>query len=310
MANYDIKNDLVHRMYKKDIENIFNLNKLPYNISTGNNLFLLNEVENYEKGPKDIAVGGACIDRCEGDIRKLGINFYFDILSPINFAMKNGIDVAIYVDTPIEVFGKTREDLDLWLSLSDHVESFLDRISTILDYKINVIRREKGINILNNLVSNISLSDHELKGLYDLVPSKKNAYFSNDLLLHFKRSIASYLPNFISQYLEKSVSKVIVVEEFSQIKAITKAVQIDSRIVPNVYIDMPSKSGKNRMHRSPHGKIPIFSDNIVNDISESNSLNTYFKYDSLNTIYQKFNVVSFEELVNELAEIWDVTKIN
>lgn len=308
MNDYKMKNDLVHKMYKKNINNIFELNNLPYNISKGNSQFLLNEVKNYTKSNKDIVVGGACIDRCEGDIAKLGINFYFDVLSPINFAMENGLGVSIYVDTPVEVFGKTKKDLELWVSLSDRVENFINKLADVLNYKVNIIRRENGISILNELVQNINLSDQEIKGLYDLVPSKKNIYFSNDLLLHFKRSIASYLPNFISQYLGRDISHVIVVEEFSQIKAITKATQINSNVVPNVYVDMPSKSGKSRMHRSPHGKIPIFSKNIINEVLQSPSLQVFLNNNELNVIYQKFNVTSFEELVIKLAGLWDVNE--
>ena len=103
--------------------------------------------------------------------------------------------------------------------------------------------------------------DEELIGLYDMIPSSKN-FFDDDSLLHFRRSICSYLPQFLSKYLHRTIQMVIPVEKFSQIKAITKARKINHDIAPNIYLDMPSITCKNRMHRSPNGKVFLFSGEI------------------------------------------------
>jgi len=301
MDTKSLKENLIHKMYKKDIQEILRINQLPYNIVDNNDLFIIKEDKPISNDA--LTVGGACIDRCDAQVSKLAMNFYFDILNPIEFAISKGTKVAIYVDTPIEVFGSDPNNFQKWIKLSNAIESFLNKLSELLDIKINIIRREKGIDILDNLVLTSNFDNNQLKGLYDMVPSQKNAYFSNELLLHFRRSICSYLPEYLSQYLSTQVEEVIVVEEFSQTKAIYKAQKINKLISSNVYIDLPSLSGKNRMHRSSHGKVSIFSS--IDSYPQSDMFKEFINKIEFPNIYSRFGVNDFESLARKMEGLWD-----
>lgn len=297
----NLKENLIHKMYKKNVQSILKMNNLTYTILETNDLFILSDLQN-TISERSIVVGGACIDRCEAMVDKLGINFYFDVLNPIEFALSHNIEVAIYVDTPIEVFGNDNFEESKWIKFSDNVENFLNRLGNRLGLNIKVIRREKGAKILDKLIEKNNFVDESLKGLYDMVPSRKELHFSEELLLHFRRSICSYLPEYLSNYIETKIDNVFVVEEFSQTKAISRAKLIDDSVFLNIYVDMPSVSGKNRMHRSPSGQIPIFSSfNYENATSLFNSF-----IDEINFIevYKRLDVSNFRELIQKLNLLW------
>lgn len=179
----------------------------------------------------------------------------------------------------------------------------MHNLSTDLGVDIISIRRDKGVNILDGLVEKASFDDQSLKGLYDLVPSKKEADFPDDLLLHFKRSICSYLPEYLESYTKLEIKNVIVVEELSQIKAISKAKEINDHIEPFVYVDMPSLSGKNRMHRSPHGKIPIFSD--PNSFQTNELFKAFMSRTDFPKINQLLETTDFISLIKKLGGYWN-----
>lgn len=283
---------LIKKMYKKNLEKIIALNRLEYEVKQDGS-FVLDE--------NNIVVGGSCIDRCDGKIENLAINFYLDILMPINYAALTSSKCAIYIDTPIEEINSSIE-MEKWLAFAEKTEKFLKRISKCIGLNIQTIRRDKSYPLLDNLLKKYTFRDSELKGLYDLVPSSKNVEFSPSLLLHFRRSIVSYLPEFISMYYGKKIDKVIVVEELSQCKAIEKAKEISGSIIPKIYIDMPSVSCNNRMHRSENGKIGIFEKNIT---KFSNQLFIEFINSiKLSYIYSCFKVDNFWALKDKLEDLW------
>lgn len=119
----NFKKELVHKMYKKNLNQILNLNNLDLEYSDTEDLFVLKTSPTTEN-IFSIAVGGACIDRCDALVRKLGINFYFDILNPIEYAIKNDTKVAIYVDTPIEVYGQEKNVRKRWINFADKIDLF------------------------------------------------------------------------------------------------------------------------------------------------------------------------------------------
>ena len=94
----------------------------------------------------------------------------------------------------------------------------------------------------------------------------------------------------------------IPVEEFSQIKAITKARKINHDIAPNIYLDMPSITCKNRMQRSPNGKVFLFSGKIETKFDES--FKKYINNIQLKWIFNSFRTNEFLVLCNKLNEMW------
>lgn len=301
-SNYELATMLVKRLYKKNAQTILNINDLDYLINNENNFIIYEKSLENNKLDTSLVVGGACIDRCEGDIRKLGYNFYYDILMPINYALKHSMNCAIFVDTPIEVFSNSQEEIKIWQDLVSKIEAFLDNLSQILNIEIKVIRRDYGYKILDEILKNEKFTDEELKGLYDLVPSLKHTIFGDDLLLHFRRSIISYLPQFLSEYLNRTIQNVIVVEELSQSKAISKAHNINSNIAAKLYVDMPSTSCHNRMHRSTNGKVRIF-EKINREKVDPLFLDFIDNLD-LTEIYKRLHITNYELLVKELERVW------
>ena len=216
--------------------------------------------------------------------------------------MQYDLPVAIYIDTPIEVFCDNEREYEKWINLAEQISAFINKLSNTLNKKIYIIRRDKGYKSLDSILEHINFKDDELKGLYDLVPSIKNNYFSSDLLLHFRRSICQYLPEYLEKYFNTEIHKIIVVEEISQLKAILKAKKINKNIIPQVYIDMPSVTCKNRMHRSPTGKIKIFDD--VNNIMTDKLFNQFINKISFKNIYETYKTDNFLLLIDKLKTEW------
>lgn len=299
----NIKYKLLKKMYKKSIDRIFELNNINIPISQKDDLMISKSIHVLEKSKKYTwVVGGACIDRCDGNIEELALCFYYDILMPINFAMQYDLPVAIYIDTPIEVFCDNEREYEKWINLAEQISAFINKLNNTLNKKIYIIRRDKGYKSLDSILEHINFKDDELKGLYDLVPSIKNNYFSSDLLLHFRRSICQYLPEYLEKYFNTEIHKIIVVEEISQLKAILKAKKINKNIIPQVYIDMPSVTCKNRMHRSPTGKIKIFDD--VNNIMTDKLFNQFINKISFKNIYETYKTDNFLLLIDKLKTEW------
>ncbi|NVY96773.1 hypothetical protein HU830_06340 [Lactobacillus sp. DCY120] len=299
----EFKLKLVKKMYKKDLETIVNINNIRCPVYNKSEMIAFNslDLEQIERD-KSLVVGGACIDRCQGKIENLGINFYYDILMPINFALEYPLPIGIYVDTPIEVEFRSPANSEIWLKFIDQVEFFLNNLSKKIKKTIRVIRRDKGVNILDNILSNLELNDVELKGLYDLVPSKKNL-FTKELLLNFKRSICSYFPIYLSDYFDKNIVYTVVVEELSQIKAVNKAKSIAPNIFFEDYLDMPSITCKNRMHRSPTGKVGIF-DNL-NSINGSTNFDLFINKINMQQVFEIFKTNNFFEICKILNTMWE-----
>lgn len=297
-------NILIKRLYKNDATKICEINGLKYKIyDESDGYFVFYDMGNENKSQYSLVVGGACIDRCDGKIDNLGINFYYDILMPINYALKYNLDCAIYVDTPIEVYGKIDSERQKWINFSSEVEQFIKELSKILDINIYIIRRDIGIPIIDKILKNIDYEDGELKGLYDLIPSSKFAFFSDDLLLHFRRPIVSYLPQYLSEYLGKDIENVIVVEELSQSKAIGKAKEIDSNIYAKLYLDMPSTSCRNRMHRSENNKIKIFEE--INLEAYNPLFLKFIEKIDLDEVYKIMHVDNYKSLLKRLNNVWE-----
>lgn len=297
----DFKLKLIKKMYKKDIDRIIELNNLKYPVSSsGMTVFDCLPAQGIF-GKYSLVVGGACIDRCQGKVANLGINFYYDILMPLNFALEHSLSVGIYVDTPIEVEVKSSESLMVWLKFVHHVESFLDNLSKKIGIPIKVIRRDKGVKLLDDILNNVKFTDAELKGLYDLVPSEKNV-FTDDLLLNFRRSICSYLPVYLSEYFDEEIKNTIVVEALSQIKAVVKAKDIDCSVVFKDYLDMPSVTCKNRMHRSRTGKVKIFDS--LDTVYKTDDFNLFLNKINMQKIFEIFGVIDFIEICNVLNTMW------
>ncbi|EGM50386.1 hypothetical protein LRU_02068 [Ligilactobacillus ruminis SPM0211] len=293
-------NRLVKKMYKKNVEKIISLNNLTYSFQPQRDLVVFDETS-YSKTKNKIVVGGACIDQSDADIKNLAINFYLDVLMPINYAAINNIKCAIYVDTPVESCTSDFE-IEKWKKFVDKLVLFLDKIAKKVGVEIKIIRRDKSYHLIDKLLENYSFTDEELKGLYDLVPSSKSIFFGPELLLHFRRSIVSYLPEFISLYFDEKIDDVIVCEELSQCKAIGKAKKISSNIYPRIYVDMPSLSCRNRMHRSNNGKLGIFESNLK--IDSDPLFQQFIGKINLKSIFDAFDVENFWDLKNELKELW------
>lgn len=300
--NDNFKRKLIKKLYKKDIDTIIKLNNLQWSLCDSDDLIVFKKL-NLEKikNEESLVVGGACIDRCEGEVKNLGISFYLDILMPVNFSLEQSLPVAIYVDTPVETLFSTRDESKKWLEFVKKVELFLNNLSDIIGKEIKVTRRDKGVKILDKMLTQIRFDDEKLKGLYDLVPSQKNN-FTKDLLLHFRRSICSYLPEYLSSYFDENIENIVAVEELSQVKAITKAQNINSNVFFESYLDMPSTTCKNRMHRSPNGKIPIFED--IKSFNKDELFETYIKEISLDKIFEIFGTNDFYKLVKSLNKLW------
>lgn len=298
--NLEFLNLIVKRMYKKNISQIISINNLNYHINNENNLILFDETNNVSS-KNSLVVGGACIDRCDAKIENLAVNFYFDILMPINEAISRNLNCAIYVDTPIETYTAPQE-IEKWKKFVSKLNLFLEQLEKNLGVEIKVIRRDLSYPILDKILKNHNFNDDELKGLYDLVPSSKNTVFGPELLLHFKRSIMSYLPEFISEYFGKNIGEVIVCEEFSQCKAIGKARKISDKIFPKIYVDMPSISFRNRMHRSNNGKIGIFEEN--SKIEKKSLFSDFINKIELDCIFDRLHVNNFWSLKNTLEGMW------
>lgn len=295
------KEKVIKRMYKKRIQTICECNNLNYELVSKNDLYVFDETSGIKVDTGDIVVGGACIDRCNAKIENLGWNFYLDILMPMNYALEKSLDCATYVDTPIEIYSDT-ENFDEWLICVNKLETFIYNLGEFLGLDIKVIRRDKGVKVLDKLLQNTMFTDKELMSLYDLVPSSKNLNFSNKLLLHFRRSIISYTPQYLSEYLNRDINRVIVVEELSQIKAITKAKNLIDKIYPKIYVDMPSLSCRNRMHRSDYGKIKIFSN--FSRATSSVLFEKFLQEINLDKVFAKFGVTNFEDLRCALSSLW------
>lgn len=71
------------------------------------------------------------------------------------------------------------------------------------------------------------------------------------------------------------------------------------------YVDMPSISGKNRMHRSANGAITIF-DNMEN--YEDTEVFQYWKVLNMDALYEKFDANSFVDLIKEWNMLWEREK--
>ncbi|HHA7503789.1 TPA: hypothetical protein ACOP43_001504 [Streptococcus pneumoniae] len=303
IEDIDFPNLLVKKMYKKDLNQIISLNDLNYDTSFRDNLIVFDETSNFSPN-NSLVVGGACIDRCDAKIDNLAINFYFDILMPINEAIMKNLNCAIYVDTPIESC-KDDCEKERWQQFVKHLEIFFEQLGKRVGIEIKIIRRDLSYKMIDKILKKHNFSDGELKGLYDLVPSAKNIVFGPELLLHFRRSIISYLPEFISEYFEENFEEIIVCEELSQCKAIGKAWRISNNIYPKIYIDMPSLSCRNRMHRSNNGKIGIFESASLNKTRKSDPLfHEFMNRIELEAIFKSFDVDNFWSLKDELEGMW------
>lgn len=299
----DFSNLLVKKMYKKDINQIISINNLNYNANLRKNLIIFDETSKLSTD-KSLVVGGACIDRCGANIDKLAINFYFDILMPINEAIIKNLNCAIYVDTPIESC-KEDSEKERWQRFVEHLEFFFDQLGKCVGIEIKIIRRDLSYKMIDKILKKYDFKDNELKGLYDLVPSAKNIVFGPELLLHFRRSIISYLPEFISEYFEENFKEIIVCEELSQCKAIEKARKISNNIYPIIYTDMPSLSCRNRMHRSNNGKIGIFEVADWNKARISDPMfREFMNRIELEAIFTAFDVDNFWSVKDKLEGIW------
>ncbi|MGX7107903.1 hypothetical protein [Facklamia miroungae] len=296
----DFSNILIKKMYKKDLTQIISLNNLDYDVSARRKLIVFDEtIKTSQKTA--LVVGGGCIDRCDASIENLAINFYFDILMPINEAIVKNLNCAIYVDTPIESCTNNYEK-ERWQEFIIRLEVFFTQLAKRIGIEIKIIRRDLSYKMIDKILENHNFSDNELKGLYDLVPSSKNIVFRPELLLHFRRSIISYLPEFISQYFEENFEEIIVCEELSQCKAIGKAWNINSNIYPKIYIDMPSLSCRNRMHRSNNGKIGIFEKNWKRAVDPL--FQEFVNRIELEGVFKSLNVDNFWSAKDELEGIW------
>ena len=71
------------------------------------------------------------------------------------------------------------------------------------------------------------------------------------------------------------------------------------------YVDMPSISGKNRMHRSLNGAITIFEN--MEDY-EDTEVSQYWKVLNMEALYEKFDVDSFVYLIKEWNMLWEREK--
>lgn len=304
IENIDFPNLLVKKMYKKDLNQIVLLNNLNYDTTFRESLIVFDETSKFSHHHKCLVVGGACIDRCDANIENLGINFYFDILMPINEAIVKNLNCAIYLDTPIESLTDDYEK-QKWQKFIDMLEQFLKCLGERVGIEIKTIRRDLSYKIIDRILEKYKFSDTELKGLYDLVPSSKNIIFGPELLLHFRRSIISYLPEFISEYFSENFEKIIVCEELSQCKAIDKALKINNSIYPKIYVDMPSLSCRNRMHRSNNGKIGIF-ESTASIISRKSDpmFHEFMSRIELDAIFKSFDVDNFWLVKDELEGMW------
>lgn len=296
----DFSNIIIKKMYKKDLTQIISLNNLDYDDSDRNKLIVFDETFRASQKAA-LVVGGACIDRCDASIENLAINFYFDILMPINEAVVKKINCAIYIDTPIESCTNNTEK-ERWQEFVKRLEVFFAKLGKRIGIEIKLIRRDLSYKMIDKILERYNFSDNELKGLYDLVPSSKNIIFGPELLLHFRRSIISYLPEFISQYFEENFEEIIVCEELSQCKAISKAWRINSNIYPKIYIDMPSLSCRNRMHRSSNGKIGIFEKNLKR--TSDPLFQEFVDRIELEGVFRLLNVDNFWSAKDELEGMW------
>lgn len=182
----NIKYKLLKKMYKKSIDRIFELNNINIPISQKDDLMISKSIHVLEKSKKYTwVVGGARIDRCDGNIEELALCFYYDILMPINFAMQYDLPVAIYIDTPIEVFCDNEREYEKWINLAEQISAFINKLSNTLNKKIYIIRRDKGYKSLDSILEHINFKDDELKGLYDLVPSIKKQLFQLRFIITF-----------------------------------------------------------------------------------------------------------------------------
>lgn len=301
-----VKNKMIKKMFKKNIIDIKEINDLDYKVDYLPNLFVFKN--NYIKtqyNKNSVVVGGPCIDRCEADINNLGINFYLDVLMPMNYALVNNLDCVIYLDTPIEEY-KMDSNIDVlnrWIKTADIIEKFILDLGKHLKVQhVQVIRREKVYKELDKLIKKFPLEDNKLQNLYNLVPSQ--SYNSEaQLILHYKRVIMAYQPCYISNLLEKEIDRVIVIEGLSQCKAVYQAKLLNKDIIPQFYIDMPSISGNNRMHRSSNGIIKVFEN--IRDIKRSESFIWYSNQINLPAIYKSLEVNNFIDLVEELKGYWE-----
>ncbi|SHK64120.1 hypothetical protein [Tepidibacter formicigenes] len=168
---------------------------------------------------------------------------------------------------------------------------------------VKVIRRDKQFSKLDELMKKYDIRKEEVLNLYNLLASKSKFEIEDWLLLNFRRVITAYQPEFINQFLEdREINTLYVVESLSQNKAIKQAMNIDSRVTPKIYIDMPSKSGKNRMHRSENGAIYIFDD--VRNETYNKEFVQYIEQINFEHFFKKFEVNNFMDLVIALREGW------
>ena len=293
-------NKVVKRMYKKGISEIRDINNLPYKIDCYDDKFVFCDIPVSIAEKNTLIVGGPCIDRCDGDFRHLTLDFYLDISMVINMALNLKKECAIYIDTPIEEYS-SEADKKKWVLLANKIAILIKKIAQKCGLDIYLVRREETNDLLDRFID-----EHGVvvdNAMYNMVPSGVECTQEEWLKKHYMRVVAEYHREFLNCYLEKSYDDILVVEGLSQCKAVNCAKQTDKSIIGAFYIDMPSVSGKNRMHRSDRGAITILDD-LDKYIDEGAEVANYWKILELKSLYEKFNVSSFVELVKEWNKLW------
>lgn len=297
---------VIKKMFKKNILSIKEVNNLDYSINYLPDLYVFkDDLSNRVFNEQTVVIGGPCIDRCEAQVANLGLNFYLDILMPLNYAASKNLRCLIYLDTPIEEQNMV-SDVDIlnkWMKLADEIEEFILNVSKTIGVKdITVIRREKVYKELDELLQEYNINNDNIKDLYNLCPSVVTNLLDEQLALHYKRVITAYQPQFINNHTNRTSNQVIVVEALSQGKAIFQAKRIDKNIIPQLYIDMPSISGNNRMHRSSNGIITLFEDINRDDLPDN--FIAYMDQINLSSIYSTYGVDNFIDLCKYLKGVW------
>lgn len=299
---FDYTNKLIKKMYKKGICEIAEFNQLSYKIDYIDEKTVFNDIPANVGDMNCIIVGGPCIDRCGGKIENLTLDFYFDLAMTINKVITYNKPCAVYIDTPIEQFSDD-EATKKWICAVDKIEKFIMKISHQCGLEISIIRREYSMTMLDELLSekNVAIC----RSMYNLIPSTEESELEAWLEKHYRRVVMEYHKDFLNKYLNSSYENIIVIEGLSQCKAVNNAKKTDDSIMAQFYVDMPSISGKNRMHRSLNGAITIFEN--MEDY-EDTEVSQYWKVLNMDALYEKFDVDSFVYLIKEWNMLWEREK--
>ncbi len=296
---FNATNKMVKKMYKKGICEIAELNLLPYKTDYIDDKIVFNNVPVNIDEMNCLVVGGPCIDRCDGVIEKLTLDFYFDLAMVINKAITYNKPCAIYIDTPIEQFSD-KKSKEKWIFAVDKIEKFIENLSPNCIVELSLIRREDSMIMLDELLSKQEVVIGQ--SMYNLIPSAEECELEEWLVKHYRRVVMEYHRTFLNKYLNSSYENVIVIEGLSQCKAVNYAMKTDDSIRGQFYIDMPSVSGKNRMHRSIDGAITIF-ENL--EKYEDTDVFKYWEILNMDALYENFGVHSFVNLIKEWNKLWE-----